>query len=513
MVLGDLIHRNAQKFPDKVAVIFEDKRISFRNLNDRINRLANALISRGVKTGDRVAILNYNSPQYLESFFATWKAGAISVPLDSLLKGRELEFLINDCTPKILLLGENYCSLIDSIRTKLKSVERYICIGAEQDAMESYESLIASASAEEPQVNLAETDCASIVYTSGTTGKPKGAMVSHKSHVADARNLVIELSLRPYDVALTIFPFYHTGGISIMLRHMYVGNTQVLMRAFDPKKVLETLAQEKCSIVVLVPTMLTAILQVPEIQNYDLQNLRMIGYGGASMPVEVLRQGIKIFKCEFVNIYGQTEAGPVMTVLRPEDHHVAGPPEKVKKLASVGRSLINFEVRVIDDAGTDVKPGQVGELIGRGENLMIKYWNRSEETVETLKEGWLYTGDLATVDEDGFIYIVDRKKDMIVSGGQNIYPREIEELLYTHPAILEAAVIGVPHDYWGETVKAVVALKKGMKATEKEIIQFCKENLASYKKPTSVDFMEALPKSSQGKILKKGLKELYAPKK
>jgi acyl-CoA synthetase (AMP-forming)/AMP-acid ligase II len=294
---------------------------------------------------------------------------------------------------------------------------------------------------------------------------------------------------------------------------MYVGNTQVLMGAFDPKKIPEIVAQEKCSIVFLSPTMIMAVLQLPDVQNYDLPNLRMIIYGAASMPVELLRQAIKIFKCEFLQIYGQTEAGPCMTVLRPEDHHVAGPPEKTKKLGSAGRALVNFEARVVDDAGIDVRPGQVGEVIVRGENVMMGYWNRPEETAGTLKGGWLYTGDLATVDEDGYIYIVDRKKDMIISGGENIYPREIEELLYTHPAILEASVIGVPHHYWGETVKAVVALKKGMKATEEEIIQFCKENLASYKKPTSVDFLEALPKSAQGKILKKELKEMYAPKK
>lgn len=512
MVLGDLIRRNAKKFPEKDGVVFEDKRLSFKELFDRVNRLAHALIRVGVRPGDRVAILNYNEPRYVESLFAIWKVGAIAVPLNHLFKGRELEFLINDCAAKILILGEDYGRLIDSIRSQLRSVEKYICIGSGRQEMESYENLIALGSSAEPQLNLTETDLASIVYTSGTTGRPKGVMLSHKNHLADARNTVIEISLRPQHSILNLLPFYHTGGICIMLRHYYIGNTQVLMRAFDPQKTLETLEKEKISHVFLVPTVVTAVLQVPGIEKYDLRNLQMILYGAASIPVEVLRQALKVFKCEFFQIFGQTEAGPCMTVLRPEDHHVEGRPEKVKKLASAGRALVNYEVRVVDDTGNDVKIGDVGEVIGRGENNMMGYWDRPEETAQALRGGWLYTGDLAKIDEDGFIYIVDRKKDLIRSGGEFIAPREVEEVLYTHPAILEAAVIGVPHPTWGETVKAVVALKKGMIATEGEIIQFCKENLASYKKPTSVDFMDSLPKSVQGKILKRELREMYAKK-
>ncbi|MBE9569805.1 MAG: long-chain-fatty-acid--CoA ligase [Proteobacteria bacterium] len=509
MVLGDLASRNTRKFPEKVAVIFEDQRLTFKAFNEKANQLANALIATGLQQGDRVAILNHNTLRYALSFFGIWKAGGIAVPLNNLFKARELEFLINDSGAKIILLGDNYVELAESMRPNLKSVEKYICFDAAREDMALFDALLEPHSSEEPRVSLSEESCASIVYTSGTTGIPKGVMLSHRNHLADTRNTVIEISLKPMDRALNLLPFYHTGGICIMLRHMYVGNTQVLMKAFDPKKTLETLEKEKISIVFLVPTMLTVVLQVPNIEQYDLSNLRMVLYGAASMPVELLKKAFDIFECEFLQIFGQTEGGPCMTILRPEDHHVEGPPNQVKKLGSAGRSIINFEVKVVHESGKEVKPGEVGEIIGRGDNVMMGYWNRPDETAETIKRGWLYTGDLATVDEEGFIYIVDRRKDMISSGGQNIYPREIEELLYTHPAVLEAAVIGVPHSYWGETVKAIVSLKKGIKVTKEEIIHFCKENLASYKKPTSVEFMDSLPKSAQGKILKNVLREMF----
>ena len=512
MLLGDLALRNAEKFPEKTAVIFEEQRLTFKAFNERANQLANALIATKLEQGDRVAVLDHNSLHYALSFFGIWKAGGIAVPLNNLFKARELEFLINDSGAKIFLLGENYVDLVESMRPELNSVKKYICFGSGSENMTSFDSFLESYSSGEPQVILSDESCASIIYTSGTTGIPKGVMLSHKNHLADARNTVIELSLRPTDRALNLLPFYHTGGVCIMLRHMYPGNTQVLMRAFDPQKTLEMLEKEKISIVFLVPTVIIAILQLPDIEQYDLSNLRTVLYGAASMAVEPLKQAMEIFQSEFLQIYGQTEAGPCMTVLRPEDHHVEGPPEQVKKLASAGRSIINFNIKVVDEFGKDVKPGEVGEIIGRGENVMMGYWNRPDETAETIKGGWLYTGDLATVDKEGFIYILDRKKDMIVSGAQNIYPREIEELLYTHPAVLEAAVIGVPHPYWGETVKAVLSLKEGKKATEEEIIKFCKENLASYKKPTSVEFMESLPKSVQGKILKKELREAFMKK-
>jgi O-succinylbenzoate-CoA ligase len=513
VVLGDLILRNAKKFPEKEAIIFEDQRMTYKVFNEKANKLANALISSGLKSGDRVAIMNHNSLLYALSFFGIWKAGGIAVPLNNLFKARELEFLLNDSSPIIFIFGGNYIDIVNSMRSKLKSIRKYICFDKETEDITSFDKFIDLHSSEEPSVSLSEESCASIIYTSGTTGIPKGVMLSHRNHLADARNTVIELSLRPNDKCLNTLPFYHTGGVCIMLRHIYVGNTQVLMRSFDPIKVLEILEKEGITIVFLVPTMIIAILQVPEIEKYNLTNLRMVLYGAASMPVELLKRAMKIFNCEFLQIYGQTEAGPCMTVLRPEDHHVEGPPEQIKKLASAGRSIINFEVKVVDESGKEVKPGEVGEIIGRGENVMMGYWNRPDETAQTLKDGWLYTGDLATVDEDGFIYIVDRKKDMIISGGENIYPREIEELLYTHPAILEAAVIGVPHPYWGETVKAIVSIKKGMKVTEEEIIQFCKENLASYKKPTSVEFLDSLPKSAQGKILKNVLREMFSKNK
>jgi acyl-CoA synthetase (AMP-forming)/AMP-acid ligase II len=251
------------------------------------------------------------------------------------------------------------------------------------------------------------------------------------------------------------------------------------------------------------------VLQVPDIDKYDLSSMEFITYGAASMPIEVLRQGLERFPCGFLQYYGQTESGPCLTILPPEDHHLDGEERLVKKLGSAGRPLINCDVRVVDEEGKDVEVGQVGEVIGKSEAVARAYWEKPEDTAETFIDGWVHTGDMAVVDEDGYIYIVDRKKDMIISGGENIYPREIEELLYQHPAVLECSVIGIPDDYWGESVKACVVLKPEAKATEEELIQFCKDNLASYKKPRTVDFLDELPKSPQGKILKRELRDKY----
>jgi len=270
---------------------------------------------------------------------------------------------------------------------------------------------------------------------------------------------------------------------------------------------LELLSTERITMCQFVPTMISALLQCRDINRYDLSSLRLILYAGAPMPVELLKSALQKLKCGFAQLYGQTESGPIITVLHPEDHVLEGSERQLKKLASAGRPVVNYEVRIIDEEGRDVMVDKVGEVIGRSEAMMKRYWRLGKESSKKLKDGWLHTGDLGKFDEDGFLYIVDRKDDMIISGGVNIYPREVEEVLYQHPSVLEASVIGVPHDYWGEAVKAIIVLKEGTTASEEEIIKFCGEHLAGYKKPKSVDFWKELPKSPQGKILKKSIRE------
>jgi len=304
---------------------------------------------------------------------------------------------------------------------------------------------------------------------------------------------------------------YHVACEDNIGRHFFMPNTLVIKREgqFDPKEVLEVLAREKITMCQFVPTMIHALLQYPDIDLYDLSSLRLILYAAAPMPVELLKKALQRFKCGLAQMYGQTESGPQLTVLKPEDHVLEGSERQLQKLASAGKPVISYEVRIVDEKGGDVSVGEVGEIIGRSEAMMKGYWQLPKETTKKLKDGWLHTGDMGKFDEDGYIYIIDRKDDMVISGGVNIYPREVEEVLYQHPAVSEASVIGVPDDYWGESLKAVIVLKEGATASEEEIIQFCKERLAGYKKPRSVEFWSELPKSLQGKILKRVIREKH----
>ena len=363
----------------------------------------------------------------------------------------------------------------------------------------------------EPGRRVRDEDVMSIFFTAGTTGRPKGAIRTHRHVVTNAATGVIELKVEYDERVLISFPMYHISCEDNITRHSFMPNTMVIKRegAFNPEEVLHLLEKERITRCQLVPTMLHALLQSPNIDNYDLSSLRLILYAGAPMPVELLKRALQRFRCGFAQLYGQTESGPLTTILKPEDHVLEGSGRVVARLASAGRPVISYEIRIVDEGDRDVGIGEVGEIIGRSEAMMKGYWNLPNETEEKLKGGWLRTGDLGRFDEDGYVYVVERKHDMIISGGVNIYPREIEEVLYQHPAILEATVIGVPDAYWGESAKAVIVLRAGVTVTVDEIIKFCGERLAGFKKPKFVDFWTELPKSPQGKILKKTVREFY----
>ncbi len=506
--LGDLVKRNARNYPDKRAVVFEDSVLTHRELNERANRLANALIAMGVRKGDRVAVLAFNCIEYIEIYFGIAKTGGIADLLNFMLKPGELEYVINYTGARVLILQSEFLEAIQSVRDNL-NVEKYIILGGQADGMEPYEDLLSKGSVVEPNVPISPTDDAFIYFTGGTTGKPKGVPLSHRNIIANTVNSIIEAGTKRTDSYLVTTPIFHLAAGANIFFAAYMGCKMVICKSFDPEKTLYLTQEEKITNVLLVPTMVNAVLQVSDFNKYDLSSMKLITYGAAPMPIEVLRQGLERFPCGFMQLYGQTEAGPCMTILPPEEHVLDGDERWVKKLGSAGRPIINCEVRVVGDDGKEVGIGEVGEIIGQSEAIARGYWEKPEDTAETFAGGWLRTGDMATVDEDGYIYIVDRKKDMIISGGENIYPREIEEIIYQHPAILECSVIGVPDDYWGENVKACVVLKPGQNATEEELIQFCKDNLATYKKPKSVEFLDELPKSPQGKILKRELKQKY----
>ena len=512
MVVGDVPARNANKFPAKIAIVSEDVILTFKALNERVNCLANALIKKGLHKGDRIGVLVHNCHQFVEIYFAAAKAGGIFCPYNNHLKKSELKDIMDYSTPKILFVDSDYGDLVESVRPELDSVDCYICLQKSKwPSMESYEEVLSDSNGKEPGIHIQEDDPMSMFFTAGTTGKPKGALRTHRHLIMNAITGVIELKVDYEERALIAFPMYHVSCEDNIGRHSFMPNTMFIRRegGFNPADVLSFIEKERITRCQMVPTMIHALLQIPDVERFDLSSLRLIMYAGAPMPVELLKKALQVFPCGFAQMYGQTESGPMTTVLGPEDHVPEGSEERLQRLASAGKPVVSYEIRIVRENGEDVSIGEVGEIIGRSEAMMKGYWQQPEETAKKLKNGWLYTGDLGRFDEDGYIYIVERKNDMIISGGVNIYPREIEEVLYKHPAVSEASVIGVPDEHWGEVAKAIIVLKEGASASEEEIIKFCGEHLASYKKPKSVEFWKELPKSPQGKILKKVIREAF----
>ena len=504
--LRDVINDNARRYPNKIAFKFEAESYTFGQVNRRINSLTNALADLGIGKGDRVGILAYNCPRYFE-LFGLAKAGRVCVALNCRSVGRELSYLINHSELSALVLESDFIAVVDSIRDELKGVREFVCLDGAAQTMRSYEQLIEGYPPDEPTDDVEPDDPCALFYTSGTTGWPKGAIHTHSSLVAEAS--IAHRGLSPDDTVLCVMPFFHVGGSAAhMIPAFAAGATMVVHRRFDEALVLETIEREKVSYVFLVPTMILRLLEHPAFDDYDLSSLRAVGYTGAPMPVDALRRGIARFGEVFFQELGQTETLG-MTVLRREEHKLDGSPKILRRLESVGKPLREGELRIVDDDGKDVPRGEPGEIVARSDRIMQGYWRMPEETARTLRDGWVHTGDVGRMDEDGYIYLVDRKKDMIISGGENIYSREVEEVLYMHPAVLEAAVVGVPDEEWGESVKAIVILRRGAGVSEEEIIDFCREHLASYKKPRSVEFWGELPKTGSGKIKKDEIREPY----
>ncbi len=515
MVVGEMLKRSASKFPEKVALISQGHSISYGELNNRVNQLANALMQEGLRKGDRIGVLVHNCSQFVEIYFASAKTGGIFCPYNNHLKEKELKDLVNYSSPKFLFLDEDFGETIDSLKPHLKSVKHYICLQKPRwSLMEEYEEWLSKGSPKEPGVKILENDTMSIFFTAGTTGRPKGAMRTHRHVLTNAITGVIELKVTYDEKALITFPMYHVSCEDNLGRHFFMPNTLVIRREgrFDAREVLEIISTEKITMCQFVPTTIHALLQVPDIERYDLSSLKLIMYAAAPMPVELLKRALRTFRCGFAQFYGQTESGPLMTLLHPEDHVLEGNELQLQRLGSAGRPVLSYEIRVVNEGGNDVPVGEVGEIVGRSEAMMKRYWRLPKETAKKLKDGWLHTGDLGRFDEQGYLYIVDRKDDLIISGGVNIYPREVEEVLYQHPSVSEVAVIGVPDEYWGEAVKAIIVPKEKVVLSEEEIIKFCGERLAGYKKPKSVEFWKELPKSPQGKILKRDIRERYLKK-
>ncbi len=507
MILRDIARRNARRHPQRTAVVFGDIAYSFKEFNERVNSIANALLDLGVGKGDRVAILSRNCHQYLELYFAAPKGGMVLVPLNWMLSGPELRYIINDSEANTLFVGQDYVETVNSIRPELKGVKNFIAIGQPSAGMTGYEDLVSRYPSSEPEVEVYEEDTAYLLYTSGTTGLPKGVLTTNRSIVETAINSIFSSHLSPDDVDMALFPLY-IGAQCFTLPHVYLGCSVIILNEPTPQAILETIEREKVTIPFISGAHILALLQYPDRDKYDLSSVRRIVFGGAPLPVEVWKQAISVFGNILASFYGLSEGSP-LAFLSPEEVIEEGPPEKMRRLQSSGREAMNVEVRIIDEDDRDVPPGEVGELIAKSDILMKGYWKLPQATAETLKGGYLRTGDLASMDEERYIYLVDRKKDVITSGGETVYPRDIEEVLYRHPSVLEAAVIGVPDEKLGEAVKAIVVLREGERATEKEIIEFCQQSLADYATPSSVEFTDMVPRNPSGKVLRRELREKY----
>jgi long-chain acyl-CoA synthetase len=513
--LGDILARNARRFGSKPSVISEAGSISYRLLNERVNCLSNGLLRNGLKKGDRLAVLVHNSNEILEIYFSAAKTGAIFCPYNNHLTDKELADVINYSTPRFLFFHRDYMEKLAAAAKNVSSVERYFCLdGSIHPFATDYRELLLSGEKDEPAIPILDDDPVSLFFTAGTTGKPKGAIHTHRHVIINGMAGVIEQKVTYDERVLISNPMYHVSCEDNIGRHTFLPNTLVIRRegAFNPDAILGQIERDKITRCQFVPTMIVSLLQSPNIKSYDLSSLALILYTSAPMPVDLLRQALDRFDCPFAQMYGQTESGPTVSILSPQDH-VRNPTEQqLVRLGSVGKPIFINEARIVDSQDNDVDAGEFGEIIVKSEAIMEGYWELPRETEEKLRGGWLHTGDLGRIDTDGYLYVVGRKDDMIISGGVNIYPREVEEVLYSHPGILEAAVIGVPDAYWGEALKAVVIVKPGASLSAQEVIEFCGEHMAGFKKPKSVDFWQELPKSPQGKILKKEIRKTFIAK-
>ncbi|PYT03401.1 MAG: fatty-acid--CoA ligase [Acidobacteria bacterium] len=510
MSIVEGLKKSVSLSPEKVASICGNTRLTFREVDERVNRLSSALARLGIVRGDRVAILSLNCHRFLELYYGIPQLGAVVVPINFRLTPQEIKYIVDHSGAKTIAVDPELAPLIEPVRSSLEAVEHFILMSdVPREGYLAYEELLAGGTPQFDAPEVSDDELLGLFYTSGTTAEPKGVMLTHKNMLANIRHSEGVYNYLPTDIYLHAAPMFHLADGAAVFSHTSRGATQAFIPRFNPKQVLKTISRERVSLLLLVPTMLNFLLQQPDLASYDLSSMRHLTYGASPIAPDLLQRAMKVLNCKFGQGYGLTEASPLLTVLTNDDHVVTDE-KSAQRLASCGRPVEGVDVRVVKEDGSDAKPGEVGEIIARGPNIMLGYWKRPVDTEDVLREGWLHTGDLATVDDGGYIYLVDRKKDMIVTGGENVYSTEVEAVLYAHPAVKEAAVIPIPDPDWGEAVHACVALRDGKRLTADELIEFCRDQMATYKVPRSIEFIEGeLPKGGTGKILKKQLRERY----
>jgi acyl-CoA synthetase (AMP-forming)/AMP-acid ligase II len=495
--------------PDQEILVFGERRLTYTDLNDRVSRLCAAFKQLGLQPRDVLAVLDTNSDLYIECYYAAAKAGLTFLPLNYRAKDAELEYMINTANARVVIFGDRYVELIERIKPKLK-VSQLVALGKDPGGQACIPDLIADAEPDESEAEVEDEDISILMYTSGTTSLPKGVQLRFRDFAAYVTANVEMADGTDRGAALVCVPFYHIAGTTAYMTNIWTGRKLIVMPQFDPKTWLEIVQREQVTHAFVVPTMMKQLLDEPGFASTDLSSLTNLAYGGAPMPVQVIRRAIEVFppKVGFVNAYGQTETTSSLTVLGPDDHRLTGTAAevelKLKRLNSIGKPLPDVEIKVRDDEGKFLPAGEVGEIIIRTPRIMKGYAGRDDDA--RLPDGWRATRDLGWLDDEGYVFFAGRKDDMIIRGGENIAPAEIETVLMSHPAVDECAVIGVPSVEWGQTIKAFVVPRKAHQVTEADLTEFCRSRLASFKRPENIEFIEALPKNPLGKILRKDLR-------
>ncbi|MEH7352056.1 long-chain fatty acid--CoA ligase [Neobacillus drentensis] len=500
MNIGSLLSQSARKFPELLAIECEGRSYTYRQFNEEVNRLAHGLLQQGVNKGDKLALMMKNSDHFVFTFFAAAKIGAVAVPVNFRLTATEVQYILEQSDTAIVVCDKEFEQIIAEAKQGT-GVRMVMTVGEpETVGFYSYEKIL-SEHTNEPDIEVSEKDDVEILYTSGTTGRPKGAIFDHSQIFKVGISVTINMGISMHERILHLAPLFHSAQLNLFLiSGVALGATHIIHRDFHPVKTLQAIQEHKITHLFAVPAMYNFLLQVPNAIDYDLTSIRRVGYGAAPMAPELVKKSMLLFKTDqFYNLCGLTEAGPGGILLDPEGHK--------QHLGKGGKPIFMTETRVVNEEGKDVLPGVIGEFIVRSPMVMKEYYKKPEETKSTLKGGWLYTGDLATIDEEGYITLVDRKKDMIISGGENVYSVEVEGVLYEHPAVLEAAIIGLPDEVWGEAVCAVIVPKEGAVIDEQELRSFCREKLAGYKVPRRIFIEQQLPRNASGKILKYQLRQ------
>jgi acyl-CoA synthetase (AMP-forming)/AMP-acid ligase II len=508
LTCGDLIKRGRTLYGEQRALLFEDRQFTFAEQAARMFRLANALLAIGVKKQERVAILARNCSEYVEAFGACELAGFIAVNLNSRLAAPELGAICQDSQPSVLIYAKEFAAQAEALASQVASITIRIGIDCDNAGELNFEQVVSRGSAEEPAQAPEAGDIAYLMYTSGTTGGAKGVMISHAAMVEAVRMLSHESAILPTDRGLIVMPLFHLGGKIEQMTFNLMGASVRLKTVFDAADMLQTIEREQISVAHFAPLMIQQMLDVLDARKFDVSTLRCVHYASAPMPVPLLRRALDRMGPIFVQVYGMTEC-IFGTILKAHHHNLDGGPDDLRRLGSAGQVPLGNEVMIVRDDGSPCNSGETGEILFRSPTVMNAYWNKNPLTAEVLRDGWFHTQDMGFMDDGGFVYVVDRKKDMIISGGENIYSWEVEEALRAHPAVAEVAVIAVPDRVWGESVKACVQLRPGGTATEHELIEHTRSRIASYKKPKSIDFVASLPRLFNGKIDKKALRAPY----